>query len=173
MHHNLIFIASGASLDPLAWDPSALVLTWITFIVALVLLTLMCWKPILKAAKDREDRIAENIRSADEARVKAEEMAAQYKQQLEDAKAEVAALLEDGRREAGELKKDIVDKANSEAQAARDRAGREIDLARDKAVAEIRAEAVDLSISVASRVLEKSLDSDDHRKLATDILDRI
>jgi F-type H+-transporting ATPase subunit b len=174
MQYNLIFFAAGgASLNPLAFDPGAVVLTLITFVLTLILLSKMCWKPILKAAKDREDRIATNIDAANKAREEAEAMAAQYKTQLDEAKAEVARLLEDGRREANELKKDIVGKAHSEAEAARDRAGREIDLARDKAVAEIRAEAVDLSISVASRVLERSLDDDDHRKLAVDMLERI
>ena len=174
MQSNLIYLASeGASLNPLAFDPSAFILSLITFAVALFLLTKMCWKPILKAAKDREDRIAENISAAEKSKAEAEEMAAQYKQQLDEAKAEVASLLEEGRRQANDLKQDIVNKANSEAESARDRANREIDLAREKAINEIRTEAVDLSISIASKVLDRSLDDGDHRKLAGDILEQI
>ncbi len=174
MLNEMIFLASGGgSLNPLAFDPSATILTLITFVVALVILTKMAWKPILQAAKDREDRIAANIESAEQARVEAEKLALEYKQQLDDAKAEVAKLLDEGRREATELKQDIVSKANSEAEAARDRANKEIGLAQDKALAAIREEAVDLSLSVASKVLERSLDDQDHRKLASNILEQI
>jgi len=174
MQSNLIYLASeGATLNPLAFDPSAFILSLITFAVALFLLTKMCWKPILKAAKDREERIAENISAAEKAKTDAEELAGQYKKQLEEAKAEVAGLLEEGRRQANDLKQDIVNKANSEAESARDRANREIDLAREKAINDIRTEAVDLSISIASKVLERSLDDGDHRKLAGDILEQI
>lgn len=174
MQSNLIYLASeGATLNPLNFDPSAFILSLITFVVALFLLTKMCWKPILKAAKDREDRIAESISAAEKAKVDAEEMAEQYRKQLDEAKAEVAGLLEEGRRQANDLKQDIVNKANSEAESARDRANREIDLAREKAINEIRTEAVDLSISIASKVLDRSLDDGDHRKLAGDILEQI
>ena len=171
MYTDMLFLASeGGSLDPLAFDPGAMILTLITFGISFVVLTKVCWKPILKAAKAREDRIADNLRAADEARAEAEKLAEGYKKQLEDAKAEVAALLEEGRREAGERKQEIVSKAHSEAESARDRANREIDLAREKAVAQLRAESVDLSIAIASKVIGSSLDDEGHRKLASDML---
>lgn len=174
MQLDLLYLASeGTSLNPLKFDPGATLLTWITFGIALVVLWKMCWAPILKAAKEREERIAGNIRSADEARKEAEQLASRYKQQLEDARREVAQLLEEGRREAAAVKQDIVAKAHSEAESARERASREIDLARDKAIAQLREESVDLSIAIASKILEQSVDDEAHRKLAADILQKI
>jgi len=174
MHYNFVFLASeGAGFNPLAFDPAAIILTLITFILSLLVLSRMCWRPILKAAQDREDRIDANLRSAEKAREDAEADAAQYKKQLDEAKAEVMSLIEDGRREAGKLKQDIVAKAHSEAEAARDRAHREIELAQDKAIAQLRAESVDLSIAIASKVLQRSLEDEDHKKIATEILEQI
>jgi len=171
--HMFFLAAEGTKLNPLAFDPSAMILTLLTFVVSLIVLTKMCWNPILKAAREREERIAGNIKASEKAREDAENLAATYKQKLEEARAEVAMLLEEGRREAAGLKEEIVGKARSEAEAARDRAGREIDLARDKAIAQLRAETVDLSLTIASEVLETSLDDESHKRLAAGILERL
>ncbi|MFH1999696.1 MAG: F0F1 ATP synthase subunit B [Planctomycetota bacterium] len=176
MIRELIILASGdggEGFNPMVFDSGALVLTWITFGIAFFILGRFCWKPILTSAREREDRIAENIRSAETARTEAENLLKKYQSQLENSKQEVSNLLEEGRSAAGKLKKEILEKANQDAEAARDRANKEIDLARDRALEQIRTEAIDLSIAVASRILDRSLDDADHRKLAQDILEKV
>ena len=163
----------GGGFNPLEFDPSAYFLTLITFLVTLAILCKLCWNPLLKAVRDREDRIANNIESAKAARTEAEAMFEKYQEQMARAKDEVSQLLEEGRVSAGKLKKEIVEKAHQEADTARDRANKEIGLARDQALDQIRTEAVDLSIAISSRILERSLDDADHRKLAQDILKEV
>ena len=50
------------------------------------------------------------------------------------------------------------------------RARREIAAERDRAIADLRREAVDLSLAAASKLVEKRLDSDTDRKLVLDYL---
>jgi F-type H+-transporting ATPase subunit b len=50
------------------------------------------------------------------------------------------------------------------------RARREIAAERDRAIAELRREAVDLSLAAASKLVEKRLDSETDRKLVLDYL---
>lgn len=176
MVRDFIIMASaegGEGFNPMAFDPAALILTWITFLIALAILTKACWKPLLAAVREREDRIADNINSAKAAKEEAETMLKQYQEQMASAKQEVRDLIDEGRVSAEKLKKEILEKAKEEADAAKERAGKEINLARDQALDQIRTEAVDLSITVASRILERSLEDADHRKLAQDILEEV
>lgn len=176
MVREFIILASaegGGGFNPLSFDPAALILSWITFLVALLLLTKVCWKPLLNAVREREERIANNIKSAESAKEEAEAMLKRYESQLADAKEDVSKLIEEGRTSAENLKKEILEKAKQQADSARDRANKEIGLATDRALEQIRTEAIDLSISVASRILERSLDDTDHRKLAEDILKEV
>ena len=176
MIRELVMLASaegGEGFNPLSLDFGAVILTWITFLVSLAILTKTCWKPILKSAREREERIAQSIKSAEDAEARAEDLLKKYTSQLDGAKQEVNALIEEGRASAEKLKKEILEKANAEAEAARNRANKEIELAKDKALEQIRTEAVDLSIAVASRILERSMDDQDHRKMAQDILDEV
>lgn len=175
MIRELVMLASaeGGEFNPLSLNFGAVLLTWITFIVSLIILTKACWKPILQSAREREDRIADNIKSAEQAKSEAEDMLKKYQSQLDGAKQEVASLIEQGRTSAEKLKKEILDKAGTEAESARNRANKEIELATEKALEQIRAEAIDLSITVASRIIERSLDDADHRKMAQDILEEV
>ena len=100
-------------------------------------------------------------------------MLKKYQSQLDSAKQEVSSLIEQGRTSAEKLKKEILEKAGTEAESARNRANKEIELATEKALEQIRTEAIDLSITVASRIIERSLDDADHRKLAQDILEEV
>ncbi len=51
-----------------------------------------------------------------------------------------------------------------------DRAKREIEAERERAVAELRREAVDLSLAAASRLVEANLDDAANRRLVEDYL---
>ncbi|MEN8152054.1 MAG: ATP synthase F0 subunit B, partial [Planctomycetota bacterium] len=77
-------------------------------------------------------------------------------------------------REAGErVRQDVADAGKKEAEEFVDRAKKEIDLETKKALDEIRREAVDLSLLAAGKILEKSMDEEDHRKLANQVVDEL
>ena len=54
-----------------------------------------------------------------------------------------------------------------------ERAKREIDLETKKALDEIRRETVDLSLLAAGKILERSIEDEDHRKLADQVVDEL
>jgi len=85
-----------------------------------------------------------------------EEREARIRQQLEDAsKANTEEMVAKGREEQEELLA---------------RARREIALERDRAVAELRKEAVELSIAAATKVIGRNLDTEADRKMVQDYL---
>jgi F-type H+-transporting ATPase subunit b len=49
----------------------------------------------------------------------------------------------------------------------------EINLERDKAVSEIRKQAVDLSLLAASRIIKKTLSTDDHRRIVIEAINEV
>ena len=63
------------------------------------------------------------------------------------------------------MREEILAKANEESSRLIDRAKKEIGLEKEKAVDEIKNLAVDLTISVASKLVERSLKDKDHEKI--------
>lgn len=166
-----LLAAEDAGFNPLAFDPSAMWLTLITFGVLLIILGAVAWKPMLKAIEAREKRIDDAIAKADSDRKEAERILADYQSRVSNVQAELAALREKGRQEAEALRTEMRSRAESEAAATIEKARKEIELARSQAVADLRREAVTLGLAVAGKVVGRSLDDADRRRLAQDVVD--
>ena len=164
-------LAGGEGYNPLQFDPAATALTVITLLVLLVLLSLFAWKPILGAIEGREKRIEDAIGKAESDRKSAETMLTEYKSRVANVEMEVATLREKGRVDAEALRSEIRSRAEQEAAAATEKARRDIELAKNQALADIRREAVGLGLAVASKVVGRSLDDADRRRLAQEVVD--
>jgi F-type H+-transporting ATPase subunit b len=159
------------TFDPLSFDPSATVLTILTLIVLALILSKVAWKPMLAAVEAREKRIDDAIAKAEADRKQAEALLADYRARVANVETEVAALREKGRVDAEALRSDIRGRAEAEARAATEKARKEIDLAKAQALLEIRREAVGLGLAIAGKVVGKSLDDADRRRLAQEVVD--
>lgn len=129
--------------------------TALVFIVILVLLKKLAWKPILKAIKDREDSIEEALKTAELARA---EMS-QLQSGIADARKEAAAERDRIMKEAAAMKNNIIDQAKKDAQAEATRiveAAREaIQKEKAAAMADLQSQIAGLSIEIAEKVLTK------------------
>jgi F-type H+-transporting ATPase subunit b len=162
--------ASEGGFNPLRFDPSAFGLTVITFLALLLILSRVAWKPIMTAVEAREKRIDDAIAKSEADRQAAARLLEDHKRTVANVESEVAALRERGRLESEALRKDIVGRAQQEAAAAAEKARRDIELARQQAVQDIRREAVTLGIAVAGKVVGRSLDGEDQRRLANEVV---
>lgn len=160
----------GGSFNPLAFDPSAYMLTLITFLLLFGLLVKFAWNPILNALDAREKRVESAVAAAERAKSEAEALLAQHRERMAAAERDIAQRLDEGRAAAERQAAAILDKARTEAEAQRDRAVREIDQKKQQALTELRNESVRLSKSIAERVLARELNDDDHRRLANEVL---
>ncbi|MFT7463677.1 MAG: F-type H+-transporting ATPase subunit b [Pseudohongiellaceae bacterium] len=163
------FLAAGG-FDPLAFDPSAYILTTVTFLVLLAILGKFTWKPMLEAIEVRENRIHEAITEAEDRRRHADELFASYQEKVANVEQEVADLREQGRTDAESIAREIRAQSDRDATDRVERAVKEIELARIQAIEDIRKEAVSLGMAVASKVVGRSLESEDQLRLANEVV---
>ncbi len=166
-------LAEEGGYAPFTYDPDATILTIVTFALLLFILAKFAWKPILAGIEQREKRIEDAIGKAEADRKEAERLLADYRGRVANVEQEIAQLREQGRQHAESLRADIRARAEAEAGAATERARRDIDLARIQALVEIRREAVGLGLAVASKVVGRSLDDADRRRLAQEAIDEL
>jgi F-type H+-transporting ATPase subunit b len=81
--------------------------------------------------------------------------------------------LSKGRKTAEAVRDEILSKSNEEARRLLEKAKKDISLEREKALADIRNLAVDLSLSAASRLVERSFTEDDQKKIVENYLKEI
>lgn len=151
--------------NPLEPQPSLAIFTVLVFLGLLLILGKFAWKPLLNALHQREEHLEHVLAETERARNESESLLAEHRARLAAAEDQIRALIEEARRNAQTAADEIVKQAQTEADSSRQRAERDIATARDQALSEIWSKTADLAVSVAGKVLGKSLTDDDHRRL--------
>lgn len=140
--------------------------TVVTFIVLLLVLSKVAWKPLLKALKAREEHIKHQISSAEDARLKAEKLLDEYKQQSVE-------IIEKTISHANQTEKEIIEKASEEAMAMKQRATSEINYATDTAFQQLWGQVGDMLLTVNREILGRSITTDDNKRLIKEAISKL
>ena len=157
-------------------DPGLYIWTILTFLVLLALLTKFAWKPLLEALENRQQAIRKALDNRQQSIHKALDDARQAKQELEGIHVESARLLAQARSEAAEIvsrsrsdadrfREEMKEKARAEAAALVRNAERSIELETTRALQQIRHEAVDISVGIAAKLLQRNVSREDNERL--------
>lgn len=163
--------AGGHAPSIMQVDPGLMIWTVVTFVVLLTVLRFTAWKPLMTSLDAREKRIRDAIEGAERARAEAERRLAEYERQLHEARDEAHKILEEGKADALKLKNDILAQARAESEEFKARARRELELATDQAKKELWEHATKLSTELAEKILRRSLDAADQRRLVEEVLE--
>jgi len=163
----------GAALSPFAGNVGNAIWTLVIFVIVVVVLGKFAWGPVLGLLKQREDFIHKSLSDAKRDRDEAEARLKEYAARLQTAQTEAVGIIEEARRDAERLRQELRERAKSEADTMIKNAERQIDLQTTRAVQQIRQEAVDLSVTIASKILERNISKEDNEKLIADALRQI
>lgn len=152
--------------------PELQVLLWtiLVFLGMLGLLWKFAWGPLTRALEEREARIARRIADAETAHREALEKVAEYERKIAAAKTEAAEIIAEGKRDMEKVRDEIQAAAQTEASRTLERARREIKLAQEAAVQELREQLVVLTAELATRIIQREVKPEDHRRLVEDAI---
>lgn len=159
-----------AAANPMSFQAAPFISALVVFGVAVFVLGKFVWPKILGGLRDREQKIAGEIESAEKARKQASEALAQYEKNLADARAEAASMLEQTRADQQRLASELKAKADAELAAMRDAATRDIETAKREAIGELYAQAATLASEIAAKVLKREINAGDHKRLIEESL---
>jgi F-type H+-transporting ATPase subunit b len=151
-------------------DPGLYIWTIATFLVLLGLLARFAWRPLLDALERRQEGIRKSLDDARQARQELERVKADAAKLLADARAEANDIVSRTRSDAARFADEMKAQARADAQALVKQADREITIQTARAVESIRREAVELSVAIASKILRRDINREDHERLIQDTL---
>ncbi len=160
----------AATRGPVEWDQDLALFSLIVFALFVVILKVFAWKPLSSALDAREARIKNDIVHAEEARIKAEKMLAEYQAKLAAAQDEVLKTLAEGKREAEHIRQQMLAQAEKEVTATKERAVQEIERTRDQALGELFNHMAGTVANATERVLGRALTDADQDRLIGDAL---
>ena len=151
--------------SPMQAEPNLWPWTLIAFIAVFVVLWKFAFPKIIEALESRNEKIEGDLKNAELTRDEAEKLLAEYKAQLDEARTEAKKIMDEGKALGENLRKETIEKAQEEANQLIARAQEEIAREKDKAIKELQSQIADISIEVASKVIQKSLSKEEHSEL--------
>jgi len=154
-------------------DPGLFIWTILTFLVLVGLLARFAWRPLMEALERRQATIAKSLEDARRAQEELQRLQRESAQMLATARAEAEAIVSRSRSDAEALREELKQKARAEAAAIVRNAERQIQLETARAVQQIRREAVDLSVTIASKILRRQVSKEDNEGLIEETLQQV
>ncbi|MCC6643901.1 F0F1 ATP synthase subunit B [Candidatus Peregrinibacteria bacterium] len=145
--------SGGLSIDPAIVGFQAL-----NFLVLLIILHLILYKPLLKLLQDREKKIREGVENAEKAELLLTESTASREKMLKEARAEGQGMIENARQTGEQVRTELIAKAQEEAQNLINAGKTALDQERSKALSEVKAQAVDLVLKTTEKLLREKMD---------------
>lgn len=160
----------GGGLISVDWSLAVQV---VNFLFLLAILHRFLYKPLLAKMEERSLAIKNALEAAEAARAEAGRQQEENAARLRTAYVEAQAIREAALKEAAEEQRKLVEAARREAQklveTAKAQTEAEIRRARD----ELRREVSEIAITVAEKLIRKSLHDEDHRRIVEDAIARI
>lgn len=144
--------------------------TLATFIILLILLRIFAWGPLKKIMDERQQTINADIDNAAKQNADAKRYADENKKELQRTQEEVQTILENARTQAKKEQEEILHTANTRADQLVKDAQAEIENEKKRAIADINDRVAELSVLIASKVINKEINEQDQKVLVNQFI---
>ena len=129
----------------------------IQFVLLMVVLTFIFYKPVSKVLDDRELYISGNLTQASEKLIKADELYKQYDEQLKTAKVNAQATIAQAEKEAKDSVALEIGQARTDAAKLIERTNKDLEAQKSIALAQLETQVDDLSQLIKEKLLGKEV----------------
>ena len=140
------------------------------FIILLIFLRLVAYKPLMKVLAARQEHIAKTIEAAEQERQQAEQFRAGYEAEMRRAREQAQEIIQKAAKAGEEQSLQIIENAKNEAAKLKEAALSEIEREKQKAIAELRDHVASLSVLVAGKIINKNMSNQIQRDMINDFI---
>ena len=155
------------------FSPWELIVTICNTLITFLIIKKFLYKPVRKMLAQREEEVQSMYSEAENAQTEAEKLRAEYTERLAKAKEEAASITKSATHRATVRGEEILKEASQQAADMVKKAETSIEQERKKAMNEIKVEITGLSVMIASKVIEKDINEDDHKRMIEDFISKV
>ena len=145
----------------------------LNFLILVLILRLVAYKPVLKMLKTREEKIANSIKAAEADEQKAKQLLEAYNKQLADARIKAQEIVDKANKRAQEEHDASIAETRREIEQMRTAAKEDIARERELAAVQMRTQMVALSMQAAGKIISANMDNKTNEKLVSDFIDQL
>jgi F-type H+-transporting ATPase subunit b len=147
--------------------------TVVTFLLLVLVLKKAAWKPIIDGLNQREGKIRGDLDRAETAQREAEALRLKYEGQLADAQKTIQDLVAQARADGERTRAQLTAAAKEESEKILAKGRKDLSMETDRLKEELRKEVADLSLNMAEKVLERSVDSKVRENVLNDSISKL
>lgn len=129
----------------------------VQFLILMVILDKLLYKPLGKAIDERTDYVRTNLKDARELKEKTESLAAQYENELREVRRESQAIIANAKAEAEKISNAKIQEAQQEVAAEKQKAADEIEAQKSTAMQSLEQQVDTLSNQILEKLLGAEL----------------
>ncbi|MGH8898274.1 MAG: F0F1 ATP synthase subunit B [Egibacteraceae bacterium] len=172
----VLLAAEGGGENPaqlLLPDQAELIWGLIGFALLMFVMVRKVFPALNKTLEERQQAIQGRLEQAEAARQDAEQLRREYEEKLADAREQATKIIEDTRTQAEGLRADLIRRAEEEARQIVERARADQQAERSRLIQDLRGQVADLSLSIASKIVQQELDGGRHADLVDDYINQL
>lgn len=154
-------------------NPGLIFWTAITFIILVLVLKRVAWKPILTALDNRAKGIEDSLNRAEQAKEEAQRILEENQATLSKAEEESKKIIDQSRIYADNLKEQMLKESKDQQQKIIEDASAEIERKKNAAFEELKNQIADISIIAAEKIMKENIDADKNKKIVEKYLTEI
>ena len=149
------------------------VIQFLSFLVLLLAVFFLAYKPVKRILQKRADHIQNEINEAEEKNALAAASVAEAKELVNSSKIKASEIIKNAEAQGQEKYDAIILQAKQEVAEMKDLAEQDIERAKEDAIQDIRSEMVNVALTASKEILKREVDSQDNVKLAEDFIDQL
>lgn len=148
----------------LDFDPGLILWQLIIFLLLVLLLAKLAWKPIINSLKEREESIQNALDTADKAREEMSKLKSENEKLLKEAREERDRILREARETSNHMKEEAQQEAKKAAEKIIDDARAAINVEKQAALKDVKIQVATFALEVAEKLIKQNLSDDKSQK---------
>ena len=149
------------------------VVQFLSFLVLILAVFILAYKPVKKILKKRADYIENEIKEARDNNLEAQKNVDEAKEIVASSKLQASEIIKSAEKQGQERYDRMLASANDEIVEMKKDAEKDIERAKQEAIEDIRNEMVNIALSASEEILKREVDTDDNKRLAEDFINRL
>ena len=168
-----VLASEGGSGSLLDVNPGLIIWTILTFLILLIILKKVAWKPILTALDNREKEIEDSLNRAEQAKKDAQKILEENQATLSKAEEESKKIIDQSREYADKLKEQMLKESKDQQQKIIEDASAEIERKKNAAFEELKNQIAEISVNAAEKIMKENIDANKNKQIVNKYLSEI
>jgi len=147
------------------------ILTILNFILLVLVLAVILWKPMLKFLDERTRKIEESLKIAEENKKRAEEIKIEHVEIIKEARTKATDIIDKAMANATKESRELIAQTKEHTQSMIDSSRNEILREAEHIKQDLRKEVASMTVALAGKVLDREVKESDHKELIDKNLD--